>query len=229
MLTKTPTIIILSSFSTFLPFLTCTALFKIFKYNKNLIPLYLFFTVAVIAEIIVHIYHLFGKPNVWISHLYTLVEYVLIAYILSTWQKDDHASRVMRLSIVVYFVIYFILKLSKFENFEADTINYISRPISLLFISGAVFYTFHQFWLSTPAPLHKDFRFWILIAMAIYYSSSIIIFAFMYIKAQGLLLYLIYIHAALNILQNILFTVGIIRAFGSSSHGVSQKLGFTHQ
>lgn len=228
MFAKTPLIVILSNLSTLLPVLACVTAFKILKIPKNLILLWWFFAIALTTEISVHIYHILGRPNAWIVHVYTFFEYAFIVYILSTWQNKRSALTVMRLSIPAYFAIYVILKASGLENFEADSINHFSTSMAFLLISGFVFYTFHQLAVKTLAPLYKDFRFWILMALAIYYSGSLIIFAFMYIETYEIRVYLGHTHAALNILQNILFTVGVICAAHASPASVRPKPDFIY-
>lgn len=214
MFKNTPLLIIISNLSTTLPFLSSTALLFFVKHIRNTIPLWLFFTAALVTEILVHVHHLAGRPNAWIVHLYTPLEYILIVFILSRWQSREKFKRAMLISIPLYLGLYSFMKFVGIENFESTTINYVSRPISLLLISGFVLFTLHQLSTREEIFLQRDFRFWILLALAIYYSGSIIIVPFMYIKIREILLFLVYTHAVLNVIQNLLFVIGNLCALG---------------
>lgn len=223
MFKNTPLLIILSNLSTALPFLSATALLFFTKNIRSKTLLWLFFTIAFVTEILVHIYHIAGKPNAWIIHLYTPLEYILIIAILSQWQSKTQARKAMLISIPLYLGLYTILKLLGIENFESSTINYISRPISLLLISGFVLFTLHRISTTEETFLQTDFRFWILVALAIYYIGSIIIVPFMYITIRDILLFLVYTHAILNIIQNLLFVIGNLCALGIVSPLVARR------
>lgn len=212
MFSHTPLLIIISNLSTALPFLSASWLFTDYPRYRFLLPLWCYFTLAFATEVVVHIFHLLGQPNAWLIHVYTPLELTLILYILSRWQRQASAAARIRRLIPLYWFIYLALKLSGTEQFQADTINYISRPVSLLMLITGVFYTLHLLWSSLPGQLRRDYRFWILLAMAIYYSGSIIIVAFMFIKSPQILLALVNMHALLNIAHNALFTGGVLYA-----------------
>lgn len=171
----------------------------------------MFFALSVVAEIAVYILNSRGKQSAWISHIYTLIEYVLVAGILATWQTRPAFARLMRLSIPVYILFFVLIKVAGLENFSADTANYITRPLAVLLMSTFAFLTLQDLWSRTPANLTGDCRFWMLLAMALYYSTSLVLFAFMFTKDRNLLVALFKIHAVVHIMQNLLFTVGVFR------------------
>lgn len=214
MFKNTPLLIVLSNLSTVLPFLSATAMLFFSRSIRNTILLWLFFTAALLTEILVHAHHLANKPNAWIIHLYTPLEYLLIVFILSRWQNREKSRKAMLISIPLYLGLYGFMKIAGIENLESSTINYVSRPISLLLIGGFVLFTLHQLSAREETLLQSDYRFWILLALAIYYCGSIIIVPFMYIQNREILLFLVYTHAILNILQNLLFVIGNICALG---------------
>lgn len=162
------------------------------------------------------IYSLQSKPNAWLIHIYTPIEYGILAHMLSSWQERRLVSNFISVSIPVYFTVYLMLKLSGVENFEADTINYVSRPLSLLLVAGFASYTLNRLCTGESSFLLRSYRFWILLAIVVYYSGSTIIVAFMYLESRTLLVQLFYAHAILNILHNILFTIGVLLAFASN-------------
>ena len=215
MFSNTPALITASIISTLVPFLVWNLLW--WRKRKSFFPaaLWIFFLLAAATEMIVFTYSLLHKPSAWIVHIYTPIEYGLLLYVLSSWQENPAVRRAIRTSIPAYLCLYLIAKLTGVEPFEAKTINYLSRPIALLLISGFSWFTLNQTWLHGSENLSRNFRFWILMALTTYYSGSIMLDAFMYTKNHDVLLHLFYAQAILNILHNILFTIGIIVALDS--------------
>lgn len=121
-------------------------------------------------------------------------------------------TRYIRCAMPFYILIYLGLIVFGIEKLEAGTFNYVSRPLALTIMIIFVFHTLYAFWDDVRKNLVMDSRFWFLIAMAIYFSSSTILFSFTYTKKQGLLFGIMYMHGFMNILHNILFTIGIFRA-----------------
>lgn len=200
-----------SSISTFLPFLTSIIFVKYIKVDRILKNCWLFWTVAAITEIIVNVFTLHSKQSALISHIYTIIEYNLIATILANLQTNSVIAELVRMSRPIYILIFVIIKVSGLENFSADTINYITRPLALLLLSAFALLTLQDLLSQMPANLTNNYRFWMLLAMVLYYSSSLVLFAFMFTKDRNLLVALFKIHAVVNIIQNILFTIGVLQ------------------
>lgn len=213
MFSHTPSLILLSSLSTIIPFLACTPLIKIHKKYPHLKPLWLFFTFAALTEIIVLTFHFYRQPNAWLIHFYTPIEFILLASILSSWQKNPRAALAIKLTMLLFLVAYFVLKSFEFESLKADTVNYISRPMSLLILMVIALYTLNQVWKSSYLYLKSDYRFWVLSSIVLYNAVSIIVVAFMFIRVQVILLNLSYTHAVTNILHNIFYMLGVFCAY----------------
>ncbi len=211
-----PLIVLCSGLSTFLPFLASTFIFKYTNTrSKTFLFLWIFFALAVVAEITMFVLGSLGKQSAWIVHVYTIIEYVIIASIFANWQTDMAIAKFVRVSILVYILIFVIAKAAGLENFSADTINYVTRPLAVFLLSVFAFLSLQALWSHTPENLTSDYRFWMLLAMVLYYSTSLVIFAFTFAKDRDLLLALVKIHAVVNILHNLLFTIGIFRVGGA--------------
>lgn len=207
-----PVLVLSSSISTLLPFLfSLTAFRHLYKYSKSLLYLGLFFTLASTTEITLYILNFQGKSSAWISHIYTLIEYSLITMILADWQTNSAFARLIRITSTVFILLFIVVKITGLENFSLDMNNFITRPLAVLLLSAFAFITLQDLWSRTPANLTNDYRFWMLLAMALYYSASLALFAFMFTKDQQVLIALFKIHAVVNILHNILFTIGVLR------------------
>ncbi len=209
-----PPVILLSIGSTFLPLLTGAVLLRTAsKRDRSLGFLLLFFTLAAATEIIALTLNFHKLPSAWISHAYTLIEYVLITHILIYWQTNSNLIRFMHFSISAYLLIFVLTKASGLENFSAETINYITRPLAIIFLAAFSFLTLQNLSHQTLKSLIGNYRYWILLAMSLYYSASLVIFAFLFIKNQNLLITLFKIHAVFNIIHNILFTIGVLQVY----------------
>ncbi len=213
MFSNLPAIISASVISSLVPFLVWKALW--WRAGSRFLPgaLWLFFLVAAATEVVVLTYSLLHMPNAWIVHIYTVIEYGLLAHVLSAWQENPAVRRAIKASIPAYLCLYLIVKFTGVEPFDAKTINYLSRPIALFLISGFSWYTLSQFWSRSSEKLSRNFRLWILMALITYYNGSIILDSFLYIENHDILLYLVYARSGLNILHNLLFTVGVMVAF----------------
>ena len=221
MFSNLPFIIILSNISTFIPFLGGILLLKKKPLNKDVKILIFLFIIAALTEVIFHLHLILGYPNTWISHFYTPIEYSLWLIILSYWQHNVQTSKIIRWSIPVYLILYITFELIGLESIDAETINYISRPISLIVLSLVAAYTLLGLAFSSQFRLIRFYRFWILLAIFIYYMGSIIIYAFSFTQNRETLATLAELHSGLNILHNLLFMIGIICIwkFGTGSNG----------
>jgi len=215
MITNYHTVFTVSIISTFLPFLTSIVLLRYLKAEKTLRLCWFFFAFAAITEIVLYIFSSKNKQSAWIFHIYTFLEYVLITMILANWQNKSSIAKLVRISIPIYIFFFILIKTVGLESFETGLYNNITRPLALLLLSTFAFLALQNLWSQTPANLTNDYRFWMLLAMALYYSASLALFAFMFTKDQNLLIALFKIHAVVNIMRNILFTIGVLRLRGA--------------
>jgi hypothetical protein len=74
---------------------------------------------------------------------------------------------------------------------------------------GFILHNLQSLSQNTPGRLRWDYRFWILLALAGYYSSSAILFSFTYLENQQMLISILYLHAIANIMHNVLLTIGV--------------------
>lgn len=210
-----PTLVLFSLISTVLPLLFSLPIIRrVNEQPRDLLLLLIFFAFAVATEVILYVFFSLSKENAWIFHIYTLIEYVLMTIILANWQNKSRSARLMYISIPVYLLCFLLIKATGLESFETGLYNNITRPLAVLLLGAFAFFTLQNLWRHTPANLSKDYRFWMLLAMVLYYSTSLGLFAFMYTKNQALLVLLFKMHAVVNITHNILFTIGVWRVRG---------------
>ena len=161
------------------------------------------------TEVVVYVLHTQSIQNAWLIHFYTPIECFLLLLVLSKWQLHRRTQLLYKTAMITYAIVYAILKLLSVESFEPDSINFVTRPLALLLISAAACYTLNN-WALTKKQLGKQPEYWVLLAILSYYLGSVILVAFMYTKTPDLLLKLFDSHTFLNILHNILFTIGVL-------------------
>lgn len=218
-----PPLILCSSIATLFPFLASATVLRYVKSEKGLLPLLMFFSLAVATEITLYILNSNGKPSAWISHIYTPIEFVLITTVLAIWQPKSAIYKPMIASIPFYLVLNILSKIIGLEVLTIEMNSYVTRPLALILLSTFALLTLHALWRHIDVNIIKDFRFWMLLAFASYYSISIVLYAFMFAKDQGLLIALFNIHAVANIIHNILFTIGVFILRGANMRNLSRS------
>lgn len=209
---KHPFLILCSIISTFLPFWACVTLLKHFsKQHKSMQFLWMFFAFAMISEIILFILGSRGIQSTWVFHIYTFIEYVLIIMILTNWQKPSTVVTLMRASVPIYISCFLFFKIAGLESSEPGSYNSLTRPLAVLLLSTFSSLTLQALWRQSPTNLTSDYRFWMLLALVLYYSTSLVLSAFMFTKNHVLLVALFKIHAVANITRNLLFTIGVFQ------------------
>lgn len=202
----------ISLFSTYIPLAAALILIARQRLTKDLKVLLLFLAVAGATEAIAMVYAMRGAPNHGILHIYTPIETGLVLLLLSLWQRSEKARTYIQRGIVVYLILYAMVKIFQLEEIGPATINHLTRPLSQLFVGGVAFYTLHQLWYFSERQLYKDYRFWIIAAFLIYNIVGVVIFALTVVKDRQALFFLAYLHALANIAHNLLFTAGLFCA-----------------
>lgn len=198
-----------SGISTLFVFLISSLYFKQVRTHRGMMLWWIYFALASLTEIILHIFSYNNQQSAQVFHIYTLVEYFMLTMILATWQDAKIAAKRMRLSIPIYIVVYALIKFVGLEDFSAATINVVTRPVALLMINVFSCYTLFSLWSNPPEKIFRDHKFWMLIALILYYNISLILSAFMFMKNVAVIVALFEIHAVVNIIHNILFAIGV--------------------
>lgn len=199
-------------FSTYIPLLAAFMLMRRQQLSKDLKILLLFLGIAGITEAIAVGYGMAGRPNLWMLHVYTPIEFSLTLFILSCWQRNHRARRSIRAGIPIYLALYALAKIYQLEDFSPGVLNYLTRPVSQLIAGGIAIYTLQLLWYFSEDQLHRNYRLWITAAFLLYNILGVVIFALTFLKDRQSLVFLVYLHALVNITHNLLFTAGIICA-----------------
>lgn len=205
----------ISLLSSLLVAIYCIYVFRKISLSEDLKRLRFLWVVAASADLGLFIFAKMLGPNLKFFHFYTILEYILIVMILACWQPDRQKQKLVYYSIGLYLIIYLVIHLTGLEAFSVKTINYITRPIAKLMISIVAFYVLYIVVFKEKSTalekLAKDYRFWILTAMLLYYYIGSLISAFA--KITELSIEIFTVHAALNTVHNLFYMWGIKCAY----------------
>ncbi|MFQ5605077.1 MAG: hypothetical protein ACE5HS_17575 [bacterium] len=149
-----------------------------------------------------HYLILFKAPNIWLYHFYTLGEYCFLVLIFSSWQKNVVFKKVLRLSILMFAVIWIIAKIF-FEKFDQPD-NY-TASLECVFLVGIAALTMYEVHRESMKSLFRDERFWVASAVLIYFTGNLLSFAL-----SNLIGNWSFHHSLLNIISNLFYAGGFV-------------------
>jgi hypothetical protein len=141
--------------------------------------------------------------NLWLSHLYNLVEYSLLMVMFSLWQKDRRVEKTIFLSIV-FFALFWIIANLYMEPWTEPAIYSNSLSRTIYCVVGL--YTLRKISLVSTTLILKDPRFWIISSLLISSTGDLMFYALRGVIAdlshQDLFIAFA-IHWILNIITNL--------------------------
>jgi len=143
----------------------------------------------------------------WVHHIYMPLEYGLLVWVFSYWQNYPFLKRALRLSIPV-FVLICIIKMLSLENLMNP--NSFTASVAYASYVGISSYTMISLQEQNPCAIHKDFRFWVGSALLVYSTGGLAYFAFRDTVVNKFMIEIWSIHAILNIIAHILYSIGFI-------------------
>ncbi len=148
-----------------------------------------------------------GGDFEWSHYLFTPLEYALLAYIFSRWQKSAVLGRIFRFSIPPFLILCLINviamdKLKTTNNFTASVACVVYIIMSVVTIAG--------FARSGLGQILRESQIWVSFGLLFYSAGSLAYFAFLMFLPIGLLYPLLNIHNSLNIATNLLYTGGYL-------------------
>jgi hypothetical protein len=195
-----PSLYIFSALSSLVPLGAGLYFFRRLDIEMKILTI--FFSFALIVEII-GFYLSFNRISyIWLIHLYTLLEYSLLMLIFSYWQKDNVLRRNLRLSIGFFAFIWigakmFMENLSYWDNYTAS--------LESVLLVGVSAYTLFELSKENRTSLYKEPRFWVCGAVLVYFTGNLMVFALINIITIDWP-----IHSLLNIVANLFYTGGFL-------------------
>ena len=150
-----------------------TGLFTFRFLSKEMRILVFYIALAIIGEIVTAVLAKKGINNLWSIHIFTFVEYFFYAMVFSYWQKNLMFTKILRRSTLGFFFLGIVLMLSVED---LSSFNNYTKPIECILLIAISAYTLLEI-SKEYATLLEDPRFWICIAVLLYVSSTLILFA----------------------------------------------------
>jgi hypothetical protein len=200
----TPLHVTLSQLSSFAPFLG--GLFKFKHLKRDTKILFAFFTVALITEAIVKILAYNKINNLWLFHVFTIVEYSFWVIVFSFWQKEHNVKKILKVSILIFAIIWLVNLIFSIERFSEY--NNVSRSIESILLTAIALFTIYNSYLESYVELYKNYIFCFSIGVLIYFSGNFLFFSLGSSIVNGIDVGTI--HSILNISANLCYLRGFL-------------------
>lgn len=192
----------IAAFSAAVPLSTGAYLYR--RLNLDMKILLLLFAIVVLVEGYTFYQTLNKTDYYWIHHIYMPFEYGLIAFVFSCWQKKPLMRRALRISVPIFLLVCLADMIS---SRNLNNFNDFTAPLACTLYIGISAYTLVNLQKESPDSGLKNYRFWVGTALLIYSAGGLAYFAFF----DYFFSYEIWaIHAALNIIAHILYSIGFI-------------------
>jgi hypothetical protein len=150
------------------------------------------------------------RNNLWLTHVSTIVEYVLIVFIFSSWIKHKTIRFVLMSSLPLFIVLWIVGKFT-FEplSFADDLTSTISKVLQISFSAYLLIIIVKD----SDIAWRHDSRFWIAASVIIYAAGSLFIFALFnkMVQVSPDFLRMIWpLNWILAIISNLFFTLGFL-------------------
>jgi hypothetical protein len=197
----------ISILSLLAPIIIGTVRFKVLSREIKLLVIYLIigFTIAVSIKWFIQ-----GSWMWIILHINTLVEYLVVIFIIYSWQESHRIKNLLKILIWSYILFWCSAKVS-FEPISG--LYSITSSISQVILALSAGYTLFVVIGNYTQPILHYQLFWILIAFILNYIGTLIPTALagvLFAESGDALVLLYSINWVLVIFSNILFAIGIL-------------------
>ncbi len=208
-----------SGISVFLPVAVgATRIRLLDRAMKTFLLLQTIYAIVIALQFYLALHHL---TNLWISHVYAVIEYPFLMAVFSLWQKNRIVEKAMLISIA-FFVAFWVVASIYLEPFTAPaTYTY---PVSRMIYCAVGLYTLRKISLESTSPILKDPRFWIISSLLISSTGDLMFYALRDVisgLSQQELLTAFGIHWILIIVTNLFYSEGYICTSPKNSGGLS--------
>ncbi|HMT29605.1 MAG TPA: hypothetical protein PKD91_10030 [Bacteroidia bacterium] len=146
--------------------------YRIFDSGSSIFRVYFFIAAAV--DILLFILQSMKIHNIAVMNLFSLAQFLLIALALNQWMKNELLKKTIRIFSLIAFSVLTVKILINIELKDFDTFSLAVENIILVICSSIVMINLTG---DTRQYLFKNYRFWITLAVFIYFSVSTVVFA----------------------------------------------------
>jgi hypothetical protein len=184
--------------------------------NRDLKILTCFFVFATVIETSNFIEFTHQMNNLWLLNIFALIEGAVFFYLCAKWFDSLKAFRAVMLLFGLYFIYWIYTTFITGNFFDFNDKEKTLKGILLIVISG---YLLIRISAEDSLLMTKDYRFWILSAILIYFSVSEVVFATAHfvLENQPAIQKAWAIHSVINIISNLLFAIGFACSYQKMS------------
>lgn len=163
---------IFSSLFLFIPFIIGLTKFR--KLDRSLRLIFYLITFGCISNLLMIYYGLVFRKNVWLGHIYTIVEFLLISmFFYRSFDRDTFKKIIF--GFMVFFTIITTINKIYLESFNQIDNYTLTISAILLLISSSMFLVDY---LTKNLIINvKDYRFILTVGFMIYFGGNLFIFA----------------------------------------------------
>ncbi len=143
----------------------------------------------------------------WVHHIYTPIEYTILAAMFSYWVRHKVIKKILIISIPG--IVAFSTCNSLFLQSLTD-LNEYAIILTQVFYSLITSYTLYVLMAEDSGGIYRNHIFWIASGLLIFSAGDLAYFAFYPIVKGNLLVAIWAIHAILNIVVNVFYLIGIL-------------------
>jgi hypothetical protein len=203
----------ISAHSSIIPLVFGVIFFR--NFSKDLKLYTMLFVIAVIFDQIITYLSSQGQ-NTWLfGNIFHLIEYVMIIYVFSYWQKNSQLQKLLFWSIPLYTLFWIWVKVFGIE--DMDKFPHFTRSIAAIIITIVAIYTLIKLG-ENGSYIYKHYQFWICVGALLYFSGNIVLFS---LSDLNLVSNLFFIHSILNIIANFFYAGGFWCHHYQLKHGIS--------
>lgn len=129
--------------------------------------------IALAVELVQAYLAINNVKNLWLLHVFTILEFVFLMMVYSAWQKNRLTKMMLRASIPLFVLIGVIAMSGE----SIDQFNHFARPLASLFLVAAAALTLFELNRESGESVFLQPRFWVGAAGLIYFSSTLVLFA----------------------------------------------------
>jgi len=159
-------------------FIECLiAVWVLFRWKHSTVQLRLLILLLVVAPVIAIAdlwMALYGIRNLWVTHISTLIEYVLILSMCYLWKPKIIDKRILMIGILAFIVLWIVSKFT-FETLYRSDI-YTSAIAKILEIIAAALLLFDVLG-DSDVVVKTDARVWVSSGIIIYSAGTLFLFA----------------------------------------------------
>lgn len=177
-------------------------------FNPQLRALFVYLLISVLTEVVAYYCGLYFKSNYWVFHIFTMIEGPLIFYIYYREFNQKKASYIFLGCTLIVLTLGLI-------QFSFNASNNMVSSVEALLISGCALAWFYKVFVDMTIPkLTNYYFFWLNSGFLIYFLGPFFISIFegtIRESDNAVLNFLWIIHVAINVLFNVLLTIGICK------------------